>query len=99
MLSSLGFNVKNGWNGAYPFGNNIWGFAKTGKNGITLSEEKNINKRHVPDVHNMGARDAIYLLENCGIKVIMSGRGRVIEQSLVPGEKIKQGMVCKLRFA
>ena len=53
----------------------------------------------VPDVHNMGARDAIYLLENCGIKVIMSGRGRVIEQSLVPGEKIKQGMVCKLRFA
>ena len=99
VLSSLGFNVKNGWNGAYPFGNNIWGFAKTGKNGITLSEEKNINKRHVPDVHNMGARDAIYLLENCGIKVIMSGRGRVIEQSLVPGEKIKQGMVCKLRFA
>jgi len=47
----------------------------------------------------MGARDAIYLLENCGIKVIMSGRGRVVEQSLAPGEKIKQGMVCKLRFA
>ena len=98
VLSSLGFNVKNGWNGAYPFGNNIWGGAKTGSNGIILSEEKNINKRYVPDVHNMGARDAIYLLENCGIKVIMSGRGRVVEQSLAPGEKIKQGMVCKLRF-
>ena len=99
VLSFLGFNVKNGWNGAYPFGNNIWGFAKTGSNGIILSEEKNINKRYVADVHNMGARDAIYLLENCGIKVIMSGRGRVVEQSLAPGEKIKQGMVCKLRFA
>ena len=98
VLSFLGFNVKNGWNGAYLFGNNIWGFAKTGSNGIILSEEKNINKRYVPDVHNMGARDAIYLLENCGIKVIMSGRGRVVEQSLAPGEKIKQGMVCKLRF-
>ena len=98
VLSFLGFNVKNGWNGAYPFGNNIWGFAKTGSNGIILSEEKNINKRYVPDVHNMGARDAIYLLENCGIKVIMSGRGRVVEQSLAPGEKIQQGMVCKLRF-
>ena len=98
VLSFLGFNVKNGWNGAYPFGNNIWGFAKTSSNGIILSEEKNINKRYVPDVHNMGARDAIYLLENCGIKVIMSGRGRVVEQSLAPGEKIKQGMVCKLRF-
>ena len=98
VLSFLGFNVKNGWNGAYPFGNNIWGVAKTGSNGIILSEEKNINKRYVPDVHNMGARDAIYLLENCGIKVIMSGRGRVVEQSLAPGEKIKQGMVCKLRF-
>jgi len=46
VLSFLGFNVKNGWNGAYPFGNNIWGFAKTGSNGIILSEEKNINNKY-----------------------------------------------------
>ena len=99
VLSALGFNVKNGWNGAYPFGNNVWGTVETNKRDITFSEKKNINKQLVPDVHNMGARDAIYLLENCGIKVVMSGRGKVVEQSLAPGERIKQGMVCKLRFA
>ncbi|WP_273412664.1 penicillin-binding protein [Prevotella aurantiaca] len=99
VLSALGFNVKNGWNGVYPFGNNVWGTVETNKRDITFSEKKNINKQLVPDVHNMGARDAIYLLENCGIKVVMSGRGKVVEQSLAPGERIKQGMVCKLRFA
>ena len=99
VLSALGFNVKNGWNGAYPFGNNVWGTVETNKRDITFSEKKNINKQLVLDVHNMGARDAIYLLENCGIKVVMSGRGKVVEQSLAPGERIKKGMVCKLRFA
>ena len=99
VLSALGFNVKNGWSGAYPFGNNVWGTVETNKRDITFSEKKNINKQLVPDVHNMGARDAIYLLENCGIKVVMFGRGKVVEQSLAPGERIKQGMVCKLRFA
>ena len=99
VLSALGFNVKNGWNGANPFGNHIWGAVETSNNAITFSEKKNINKQLVPDVHNMGARDAIYLLESCGIKVVMSGRGRVVEQSLAPGDKIKRGMVCKLRFA
>lgn len=99
VLSALGFNVKNGWNGVYPFGNNVWGTVETNKRDITFSEKKNINKQLVPDVYNMGARDAIYLLENCGIKVVMSGRGKVVEQSLAPGERIKQGMVCKLRFA
>ena len=99
VLSALGFNVKNGWNGAYPFGNNVWGTVETNKRDITFSEKKNINKQLVPDVHNMGARDAIYLLENCGIKVVMSGRGKVVEQSLASGERIKKGMVCKLRFA
>ena len=98
VLSALGFNVKNGWNGANPFGNHIWGAVETSNNAITFSEKKNINKQLVPDVHNMGARDAIYLLESCGIKVVMSGRGRVVEQSLAPGDKIKRGMVCKLRF-
>ena len=99
VLSALGFNVKNGWNGAYPFGNNVWGTVETNKRDITFSEKKNINKQLVPDVHNMGARDAIYRVENCGIKVVMFGRGKVVEQSLAPGERIKQGMVCKLRFA
>jgi putative penicillin-binding protein 2 len=37
-------------------------------------------------------------MEKHGIKVILIGRGRVIQQSVAPGEKIKKGMKCELRF-
>ena len=46
----------------------------------------------------MGARDAIYQMESRGIKVKVSGYGRVKEQSLMAGTRIKPGMVCELRL-
>ena len=38
-----------------------------------------------PDVVGMGLKDAVYLLENMGLKVTTTGRGRVLNQSLVAG--------------
>ena len=98
VLNALGFNVTNGWNGAYPFGIPIWG--TTTENGKSLTFHKEaINKAHiVPNVRGMGARDAVYLMEKKGIKVRINGRGRVIEQSLAPGDKVKKGMECSLRL-
>lgn len=55
-----------------------------------------IRKRFVPNVLGMGARDAIYLLENAGLKVRMSGRGRVKKQSLVPGYVISKGQTITI---
>jgi cell division protein FtsI (penicillin-binding protein 3) len=43
----------------------------------------------VPDVRGMGLRDAIYLLENRGLKVIVEGYGSVQYQSLPPGTAIR----------
>ncbi len=37
-----------------------------------------------PNVVGMGLKDAVYLLENMGLKVTASGRGRVMNQSLAP---------------
>ncbi len=45
----------------------------------------------VPNVKGMGAKDAVALLENMGLKVIVSGRGRVIEQSVNAGSRISKG--------
>jgi cell division protein FtsI (penicillin-binding protein 3) len=45
----------------------------------------------VPNVKGMGAKDAIYILENLGLKVRLSGRGFVRQQSLSPGSGIKRG--------
>jgi cell division protein FtsI (penicillin-binding protein 3) len=39
----------------------------------------------VPDVRGLSLRDALFLLENHGYKVLTEGRGKVKEQSLEPG--------------
>jgi len=36
----------------------------------------------------MGARDAVYLLEKSGLRVILNGAGRVVSQSFNPGQKL-----------
>ncbi|MCX6257004.1 MAG: penicillin-binding protein [Bacteroidia bacterium] len=50
----------------------------------------------VPNVKGMGARDAIYILENAGLEVQVSGRGEVKNQSLPEGTRIRKGDRIKL---
>ena len=60
------------------------------------AEDFKVSGNAVPNVTGMGARDAVYLLENKGIKTKLKGRGKVIAQSIFAGQPIKQGMVCEL---
>jgi cell division protein FtsI (penicillin-binding protein 3) len=50
----------------------------------------------VPDVRGMTLRDALYLLENSGLRVTFSGKGRVRRQSPEHGAKIYEGAVVSL---
>ena len=59
VLNMLGFNVINGWGGAYPFGNPIWGTINQDGNKLIFKEEKINRVNLVPDVKGMGARDAV----------------------------------------
>lgn len=45
----------------------------------------------VPDVKGMGLRDALYLLESCGLQVSVAGAGAVLSQSINPGAVIQKG--------
>jgi cell division protein FtsI (penicillin-binding protein 3) len=54
-----------------------------------LIDRKEISKSSVPNVKGMGARDAIYVLENLGMNVEVSGVGKVVRQTVQPGSKIK----------
>jgi cell division protein FtsI (penicillin-binding protein 3) len=45
----------------------------------------------VPNVVSMGAKDAIYLLENAGLRVRLIGRGSVRSQSINPGSPARKG--------
>jgi cell division protein FtsI (penicillin-binding protein 3) len=46
-----------------------------------------VRKGIVPLVIGMGLKDAVYLLQRSGLKVIVNGRGTVIEQSIEAGGK------------
>jgi cell division protein FtsI (penicillin-binding protein 3) len=43
-----------------------------------------------PDVVGMGLKDAVFLLENMGLKVAITGRGRVLNQSPAAGTSFKK---------
>lgn len=58
------------------------------ENAMMIAEKK-IKKALVPDVRGMGARDALYLLENAGLKVKVNGVGKVQQQSIPPGTSAK----------
>ncbi len=50
----------------------------------------------MPDVRGLTLRDALFLLENRGLKVQTTGTGRVREQSVAPGSFAKRGLVVGL---
>ena len=45
----------------------------------------------VPNVKEMGLKDALYLLESKGLIVDVRGKGKVLEQSIQPGSVIRKG--------
>lgn len=50
----------------------------------------------VPRVVGMGAKDAVYLLEQAGFRVALSGIGRVSSQSIQPGQRVVKGQTIQL---
>lgn len=71
-------------------GNKTWGTVAADTNVIILSGNK-VNKNVVPNVENMGLRDALFLLESLGMKVSVEGKGKVVKQSLSPGSHFRKG--------
>jgi cell division protein FtsI (penicillin-binding protein 3) len=46
----------------------------------------------------MGLQDAIYLLENCGLKVNVTGAGKITQQSISAGQSIIKGSTIYLEL-
>lgn len=99
VLSHLGFKTRADWDGSYADGNPIWGRASESGNTVSLQREPLGDSTLMPDVHGMGARDAVFLIESRGVKVKLVGRGRVVEQSIGAGEKIKKNMTCIIKLS
>lgn len=50
-----------------------------------------VTKNVLPDLTGMGAKDAVFILENMGLNVQVMGRGKVFSQSLKPGTFARKG--------
>ena len=63
-----------------------WTVLKGNENHLDV-KKPNIQQHKVPSVLGAGLKDAIYLLENKGLKVSIEGVGKVVHQSVQPGTK------------
>lgn len=74
-----------------------WVYADLDKRSVDLGEREIITGL-VPNVVNMGLRDALYLLENAGMVVLIEGTGKVRKQSIPPGVKIRKGTRIRIEL-
>jgi cell division protein FtsI (penicillin-binding protein 3) len=63
-----------------------------------MADNISTSAHKVPDVTGMGLKDAVYLLENMGLKVSASGRGKVIYQSLAQNANFNKGEAIKIQL-
>jgi cell division protein FtsI (penicillin-binding protein 3) len=64
-----------------------------------ISSSRLISSQLVPNVVDMGLKDAVFLLESKGLKVELNGWGTVRGQSQLPGSIIRKGTVVRLNMS
>jgi cell division protein FtsI (penicillin-binding protein 3) len=92
VTGTLGVDYKNG--------NNVksdYILSQENKDGVFIKDLPLIDNL-VPNVVGMGAKDAVFLLEECGLRVSISGYGRVVSQSIDNGKKVVPGQSISLKL-
>ncbi len=73
------------------------GWVKSAFNNKSIQWKSNkVDAPIVPDVGGMSLRDALYVLENKGLRVMYQGKGRVKNQSISPGAPVQQDGIIRL---
>ena len=76
----------------------LWGDVTHHPNQDIALTPKEIGEKKVPKVIGMGAKDAVYLLESLGLRVHLSGMGKVRNQSIPAGNTLVKGKTIQLRL-
>ncbi len=74
-----------------------WCRTHSSESGVEI-ENQNVYDNFIPNVVGMGARDAVYLLENRGLKVQLNGLGSVESQSVPAGGAAIKGQLVVLNL-
>ncbi len=95
LNSLFGFlNIK----AAGPAQQGFWQKASLQNNGANLYNNDSLLTQGsvTPNVIGLGLKDAVYLLENKGLKISFEGRGRIISQSIIAGNLFIKGQKINL---
>jgi cell division protein FtsI (penicillin-binding protein 3) len=57
-----------------------------------------VKQQVMPNVKGMGLKDALYLLENMGLKVTVKGKGKIVTQSIAAGSGLAKGITVMLEL-
>jgi len=76
---------------------NKWVSVSSNENALN-TEQFLVYKNKMPNLKGMGAKDALFLVTQLGLKAQITGRGKVISQNLKPGTTPKHGDIIKLNF-
>ena len=68
------------------------------QNADTIMTTQNISMKRMPSLTGMGLKDAVYLCENLGLRVMIKGRGKVGSQSIYEGQNISKGQIINIQF-
>lgn len=70
-----------------------------GSGASPIVRTNNVREKVMPNVRGMGLKDALYLLEKMGLKVAISGKGKVTTQSIAPGSVLAKGLTVTLELS
>lgn len=73
----------------------LWAASHHEEDQVQIVSRK-VTENLVPNVVGMGAKDALYLMEKAGLRVSLSGTGKVRTQSIAPGQKVVKGRSVSL---
>lgn len=73
-----------------------WGTARVDSTYNVVISQLDEELMRMPDVRGMGLKDALFILENRGLKVKTSGKGAVRKQSIRAGEPVRRASQVEL---
>jgi cell division protein FtsI (penicillin-binding protein 3) len=77
---------------------NKWATVYRNNQAPVLAENR-VRDKYMPNVKGMGLKDALQLLETLGLRVMITGRGKVANQSLAPGTVLARGLTVMLELS
>ena len=97
VLDELDIRTEWDASASYRADKTVWGNAESRESdvlftGIVFDPAQG----KVPNVRGLGAKDAVYMLESCGLSVRLSGKGKVRSQSIQPGSAVRKGQIIYL---